>query len=41
MCLNCGFVFKGTKAPKACPVCRHDQGYFIRFELSPFEGRIC
>ena len=41
MCLNCGFVFKGTKAPKTCPVCRHDQGYFIRFELSPFEGRIC
>lgn len=41
MCLNCGFVFKGTKAPKVCPVCRHDQGYFIRFELSPFEGRTC
>ncbi len=39
MCLNCGFVFKGTKAPKVCPVCRHDQGYFIRFELSPYEGR--
>lgn len=40
MCLNCGFVFKGTKAPQVCPVCRHDQGYFIRFELSPYEGRI-
>lgn len=39
MCLNCGFVFKGTNAPAICPVCRHDQGYFIRFELSPYEAR--
>lgn len=38
MCLNCGYVYKGTKAPIVCPVCRHDQGFFIRFELSPFEG---
>lgn len=30
MCLNCGFVFRGTKAPAACPVCSHEQGYFIR-----------
>lgn len=37
MCLNCGYVYKGTKAPKVCPVCSHDQGYFIRFELVPFE----
>ena len=37
MCLNCGYVYKGTNAPTACPVCRHDQGYFIRFELSPYE----
>ena len=36
MCLNCGFVFKGTNAPEVCPVCQHDQGYFIRFELAPF-----
>ena len=39
MCLNCGFVFKGKKAPEMCPVCRHDKGYFIRFELAPYEGR--
>ena len=26
MCLNCGFVFRGTKAPEICPVSRHDQG---------------
>ena len=39
MCLNCGFVFRGTKAPEICPVCRHDQGYFIRFNLVPFLGK--
>lgn len=33
MCLNCGFVFEGTAVPPACPVCRHDRGYFIRMEL--------
>ncbi len=33
MCLNCGFVYKANKAPVVCPVCKHDQGYFIRFEL--------
>ena len=35
MCLNCGFVFRGKQAPAVCPVCRHDQGFFIRFELMP------
>lgn len=37
MCTNCGFIFEGTAAPKACPVCAHPQGYFIRFEESEFE----
>jgi len=37
MCLNCGHVLQGTKAPSKCPVCDHDQGYFIRLELSPYE----
>ena len=37
MCLNCGHVQKGTKAPEQCPVCKHSQGYFIRVELSPYE----
>ncbi len=37
MCLNCGHVFRGKKAPERCPVCDHDQGYFIRLELSPYE----
>ncbi len=33
MCLNCGFIFEGTNVPPACPVCRHDRGYFIRWEF--------
>lgn len=37
ICLNCGYVYEGTQAPAQCPVCQHDQGYFIRFELSPYE----
>ncbi len=37
LCLNCGYVYKGKAAPKVCPVCQHEQGYFIRFELTPAE----
>jgi len=36
MCLNCGFVFKGLSAPKNCPVCYKEQGYFIRMTLAPY-----
>ena len=36
MCLNCGFIFEGTQVPEKCPVCDHDQGYFIRLEYAPF-----
>lgn len=36
VCLNCGFVTYGKEAPQKCPVCDHDQGYFIRLELSPY-----
>lgn len=39
MCLNCGFIFEGKQAPEACPVCRHDKGYFIRLELAPFTAK--
>ncbi len=38
MCLNCGFVYKGTSAPAVCPVCQHDRGFFIRFNLMPVEA---
>lgn len=36
ICLNCGYVFEGTQAPQVCPVCSHEQGYFVRLELSPW-----
>ncbi len=36
MCLKCGHVHWGKEAPRQCPVCRHDQGYFIRLTLAPF-----
>ena len=27
-CINCGYLFEGTEAPKACPACQHPQSYF-------------
>lgn len=27
-CINCGYVFEGTEAPKQCPACRHPQAFF-------------
>lgn len=36
LCLNCGYVHWGKEAPKECPVCRHDQGYFLRVTMAPF-----
>jgi rubrerythrin len=38
MCLNCGYVATVTRPPERCPVCKHPQGYFLRLELSPFQG---
>lgn len=38
ICLNCGTVIESRMAPPVCPTCHHEQGYFIRLELSPFEG---
>ncbi len=29
-CTNCGYIHTGTEAPKECPACKHEQGYFIR-----------
>ena len=37
MCLNCGQIIDATMAPAVCPVCKHPEGYFIRWELAPFE----
>ena len=28
VCRNCGHIYIGTEAPKACPVCFHPQAYF-------------
>ena len=28
ICLNCGHVYVGEKAPQICPVCAHPQAYF-------------
>lgn len=36
MCLNCGHIHTGSAAPQVCPVCKHEQGYFIRLELAPY-----
>ena len=38
MCLNCGHIQESLEAPKVCPVCQHDQGYFIRLEMAPYAG---
>ena len=38
MCLNCGHIHNGTSAPGKCPVCQHEQGYFIKSAYSPFEN---
>jgi rubrerythrin len=27
-CINCGYIFEGTKPPKACPACEHPQSYY-------------
>ncbi len=27
-CRNCGFIYVGKEAPKACPACLHPQSYF-------------
>ena len=36
MCLNCGYIYTGTRVPEKCPVCSHDKGYFVRLEMAPF-----
>lgn len=27
-CINCGYIYEGTEAPKQCPACARPQGYF-------------
>ena len=39
MCLNCGHILQAKEAPKSCPACQHEQGYFIRLELTPWGAK--
>lgn len=41
VCLNCGYVYEGKIAPKFCPVCEHEQGYFIRVTQAPYSDSYC
>lgn len=36
VCTNCGYIVSSSSAPKKCPVCAHDMGYFIRDSFEPF-----
>lgn len=38
MCLNCGYIYTGTAAPARCPICSHEQGFFIKLSLAPYQG---
>ena len=29
-CTKCGYVWKGKEPPKVCPLCGHDQGYYVK-----------
>lgn len=37
LCTNCGYIHEGNQAPKVCPVCRHEQGYFIPFAMACYK----
>lgn len=39
MCTNCGYIHEGKMAPKICPVCRHEEGYFIPLSLACYQIR--
>lgn len=37
MCTNCGYIHEGKQAPALCPVCRHEKGYFIPYEMACYK----
>ena len=37
ICLHCGHVVSAAEPPAVCPVCSHEQGGFLRLELSIFQ----
>ncbi len=38
ICLNCGYIYEGKEVPMSCPVCDHEQGWYVRLELAPYCG---
>ncbi len=36
MCLNCGHIHGGMQLPGQCPVCQHDNGYFVKLNMAPW-----
>ncbi|WP_027398117.1 rubrerythrin [Anaerovorax odorimutans] len=38
LCLNCGHIHTGKEAPQNCPVCDHNQGYFILLDEAPYHS---
>lgn len=39
VCTNCGHVHEGKQAPKNCPVCRYEQGYFLPYAFAEYKGK--
>ncbi len=37
ICTNCGYIHEGQATPKVCPVCRHDQGYFLPYAMACYK----
>ncbi len=35
ICLKCGHIHTGPKAPAICPICKEEQGFFIRLSMIP------
>ncbi|AEA47073.1 rubrerythrin [Archaeoglobus veneficus] len=33
ICLECGYIHRGTEPPKKCPSCGHPQSYYVAREL--------
>ena len=38
ICTNCGHIQEGKQAPKNCPVCHYEQGYFLPYSFAPYKG---
>jgi len=32
LCLNCGYIYEGTEAPMACPLCKYPISYFKKLD---------